>query len=115
MNRILSLLLCAQLVSCTMLSNKNHYGVLSTNEVRPGDTLKMTNEKIEDSNCLYIILGLIPIGNYSLNNISGHVDEIVKERKVHSLGNVEIEQKLKMFFPFYYSLCNTISAQGLQL
>lgn len=101
--------------SCSMNKKKVQYGVISTKDVKTGETLVLTNDKIDESSCLYFILGLIPVGNFDVNKIHYAVEDITQEKNLHSLGNVEITSSVKFFFPFYLGICNDIQAQGLRL
>ncbi|EQC47278.1 hypothetical protein [Bacteriovorax sp. Seq25_V] len=115
MNRIITLLFTLIVSSCTIMSKTNNYGIISTNDVKPGDILVNTNRDINEETCLYMILGIIPVGNYSVSNLTETIEEIVKKENIHSLGNVEITNRMNFYFPLSVNICNEVKAKALVL
>lgn len=114
MNRILILILIFNLGACTIMSVKTNYGMVTTKTLTPGEKLKLDPKKIEESKCLYFILSLIPVGSFSLNQLTERVDNILDEEKARALGNIEFEQNFSVFFPFYMKTCSNITASPLR-
>lgn len=114
MSRIIILSLILNLSACTIMSTKTNYGMVTTKTLSPGEKLKLDPRKIKESKCLYFILSLIPVGSYSLNQLTERVDSILDEEKARALGNIEIEQNFSVFFPFYMKACSSITASPLR-
>lgn len=114
MSRVIILTLILNLSACTILSTKTNYGMVTTKTLTPGEKLKLDQKKIEESKCLYFILSIIPVGSFSLNKLTQRVDNILEQENARALGNIEFEQNVSIFFPFYLKTCSNIKALPLR-
>lgn len=104
------LLLLILLSSCTLQTRKGSYGLISTKELTANQKLVSQKEQLSDKKCLTFVLGIIPMGDFNFMKLTDRVDQIIDQSDALALANVEIEQSLSVFFPFYLKLCKEIQA-----
>lgn len=102
------------LSSCTLSQLEGHYGLVSNEELEPGESLVLSDRVVRNEECLTMILGIIPVGNFKLQEFTERVDKIIEENNAKALGNVKMDQSFFMFLPFYTQVCSEIQGSPLK-
>lgn len=82
--------------------------MISTKDLTPGQTLKVQPNQVRDRSCLTFILGIIPVGDFSFTKVTQKVDELIEKSNSLALANIELEQDLTLFLPFYIKSCQEV-------